>query len=160
MGIKTDITSSELKARFAELGRYITEELERTFAYTGEEAKRKIRDRSHSDSWIDRTGNLRSSIGYSVLDHGKKVIESAFDIVGQGAEGASKGRQAINDLTTKYSEVYALLVVAGMEYADFVEAIEGKDVLESTRLWANGVIGKRIEKALDRAEKRFEKLFK
>lgn len=57
----------------------------------------------------------------------------------------------IADLAKEYSQVYALVVVAAMNYADFVEAKENKDVLASTELWARSVIDGKLKLAVDKA---------
>ena len=54
-------------------------------------------------------------------------------------------------LATKSAETYALVVVAGMDYAEAVEARDNKDVLASTELWAKQEIQKYLNKALERA---------
>ena len=57
----------------------------------------------------------------------------------------------IADLAKEYSQVYALVVVAAMNYADFVEAKENKDVLASTELWARTVVDGKLKLAVDKA---------
>lgn len=78
-------------------------------------------------------------------------MESAFSQVLGGSEGSARGKKMINDLAKEYSKVYALVVVAGMEYAGEVEALESKDVLASTRIWASSVVEQRIKTAIDAA---------
>lgn len=136
----------------------LSEEIDRALTYLGEQCVIRVRDRSMDESWIDRTGNLRSSIGYAVYDYGKKYIESTFAVVKQGGEGASEGRRAVNELASKYSNVYALVVVAGMNYADKVEAIESKDVLASTESWARTKVNETISKARDKAMNKIKNL--
>lgn len=60
----------------------------------------------------------------------------------------------IADLAKEYSQVYALVVVAAMNYADFVEAKENKDVLASTELWARSVVDGKLKLAVDKAVSR------
>ncbi|MSS16783.1 hypothetical protein [Sodaliphilus pleomorphus] len=134
------------------------EEVDRALSYLGEQCIVRIRDRSAEDSWIDHTGNLRSSIGYAVYDYGKKYIESTFAVVRQGGKGASEGRKMVNELASKYANVYALVVVAGMNYAEFVEAIESKDVLASTESWARTKVDEYLNKAKDKAINRINKI--
>ena len=57
----------------------------------------------------------------------------------------------IPDLAKEYSQVYALVVVAAMNYADFVEAKENKAVLASTELWARSVVDGKLKLAVDKA---------
>ena len=44
-----------------------------------------------------------------------------------------------------------------MSYAEYVEAIESKDVLASTELWARARIDEYMQKTQERAEKRINK---
>lgn len=64
----------------------------------------------------------------------------------------------IADLAEKYSQVYALVVVAAMNYADFVEAKENKDVLASTELWARSVVDGKLKLAVDKAVSRINQI--
>lgn len=64
----------------------------------------------------------------------------------------------IADLAKKYSQVYALVVVAAMNYADFVEAKENKDVLASTELWARSVVDGKLKLAVDKAVSRINQI--
>lgn len=64
----------------------------------------------------------------------------------------------IVDLAKEYSQVYALVVVAAMNYADFVEAKENKDVLASTELWARSVVDGKLKLAVDKAVSRINQI--
>lgn len=67
----------------------------------------------------------------------------------------------IADLAKEYSQVYALVVVAAMNYADFVEAKENKenkDVLASTELWARSVVDGKLKLAVDKAVSRINQI--
>lgn len=119
----------------------------------GDECVARVRNRPNSESWIDRTGNLRSSIGFAVYEHGRTFIQSSFPVVLNGAEGSMKAKKMIADMAKEYSRVYALVVIAAMDYAEDVEAIESKDVLESTRIWAASVVEQRVKNAVDDAVK-------
>lgn len=129
----------------------IQENVLKALSKLGDESVARIRNRSAKESWIDHTGNLRSSIGFAVYEQGVKFMESAFAQVLSGSDGSAKGKKMINDLAKEYSKVFALVVVAGMEYAGEVEALESKDVLTSTRLWATSVVEQRIKTAIDAA---------
>lgn len=126
--------------------------------YLGQECVSRIRGRGQSESWIDRTGNLRSSIGSAVYENGKKKLSTAFESIFGGQEGSEAGKRMIDALAKEYSQTYAMVVVAGMDYASYVENMNGKDVLASTRLWAESVIGERIEDALHNAEEIIKKI--
>lgn len=160
MGIDCTTPEEAFKRMMLVIPQVIHNEIIRAFAYLGEECIIKIRDRAGEDSWFDQTGNLRSSIGYAIYAEGRKVIESAFQQVGNGTQGASAGRKLIDELADKYSETYALVIVAGMDYAEYVEAMDGKDVLATTELWAKQKINDSLAKALDRAQKKIEEYAK
>lgn len=64
----------------------------------------------------------------------------------------------IADLAKEYSQVYALVVVAAMNYADFVEAKENKDVLASTELWARSIVDGKLKLAVDKAVSRINQM--
>ena len=156
MAIKCS-SENEVDKMITDILRIVAEEITRTLSYLGEQCRVRIRDRSAEESWIDRTGNLRSSIGYAVYGYGKKIVEGAFDIVKEGREGTEVGRKYVRELASEFAKVYALVVVAGMSYAEYVEAIESKDVLASTELWAKAKIDEYMQKTQERAERRINK---
>lgn len=158
MGIKLSTPQSALNAFFESAMAIIKREILISYAKLGEECNARIRDRSAEESWIDHTGNLRSSIGYAIFDYGMKQVESAFASIGSGATGSQEGRKMIADLAKEYSRVYALVVVAAMNYADFVEAIESKDVLASTELWARSVVDGKLKLAVEKAISEINKI--
>lgn len=106
----------------------------RMFSYLGEKCLIEARDRPQSVSWIDHTGNLRSSVGYVVVYNGSIVKYGGF--TGLGTEGKGEGKSLAESLASKFHSCYALVVVAGMNYASKVEAIENKCVLASAELLA------------------------
>lgn len=158
MGVEVKFTKRSIDNYFNNVLKIVNEEFIRTFSYLGEQAVKKVRNRPGAESWFDQTGNLRSSIGYAVASHGKKQIESAFEQVLDGKEGAQKGRQFIDELISKYNETYALIVVAGMDYAERVESLDNKDVLASTEIWAKSVLDSYVKRTINRIESRIRKL--
>lgn len=108
----------------------------RALSYLGEKCVIEARDRSPEDSWVDQTGNLRSSVGYVISHNGKIVQYSGFQQVKNGSEGSKTGKELATELIKKYSSGYALVVVAGMNYAEYVEAMDNKVVLASAELLA------------------------
>jgi len=123
MGVKVSASPHDIAEYYESVLTIIHDEIVRTLSYLGEEAVKKVRNRPGEASWFDQTGNLRSSIGYAVAAYGKTQIESAFEAVKGGSEGSSKGRQYVEELIQQYSDTYALIVVAGMNYAERVEAM-------------------------------------
>lgn len=155
MGIEIDARSIEWVNKYIiNVIRIVDNELKLTLTRLGEECVIKIKDRSGEESWFDQTGNLRSSIGYAVYVEGKTFIESEFNQIKDGFSGTQEGRRMIEELAKTYANTYALVVVAGMSYAEYVEAMENKDVLASTELWAKSTINSYLEKAKESALKK------
>lgn len=151
------------KKSYALLKKYLTfamqtvnEEIIRGLAILGDKCVVRIKDRSGAESWNDKSGNLRSSIGYGIYAHGRKLLNSVFQQVKNGREGVQVGRDMIDALAQQYADTYALVVIAGMNYAEAVEECKNKDVLASTKLWAEGVVNEHLQKALERAMKKIE----
>lgn len=90
-------------------------------------------------SFNDQTGNLRSSIGYIIVYDGKIVREN-FDHSG-GPIGQKEGRDFAEYQAALNPTGWALITVAGMEYAAFVEA-KGYDVITGSTLNANSQMNK------------------
>ena len=143
---------------FAKAAKIIFDRVQYNLNYLGMLCIKRIRDRSGDESWYDQTGNLRSSIGYAIYSYGRKQIESTFDSVLGSSEGSEKGRKMVEDLASEYSDTYALVVVAAMEYADYVEAIDSKDVLASTEIYAKSEVNRYLEKAIKEAEKEIQRI--
>ena len=83
----------------------------------------------------DQTSNLKGSIGGVVLKDGKKIAERGFDT--GGADGNQTGMEFINSLIGDYNKGYVIIVVAGMEYATYVENYHGLNVLKKSELKMN-----------------------
>ena len=153
MGIRCTTSSGEMDAFLKRAARHIKERMLMALTKLGEECVVKIRDRGPSESWIDHTGNLRSSVGYSVYDYGVKYMQSSFNAVLSGTKGRSEGMRMVEELSKEYSNVFALVVIAAMDYADRVEALDNKDVLETTRIWAQSVVEEKLNRAKEEAIK-------
>lgn len=71
--------------------------------------------------YSDRSGNLTSSIGYIIFDDGRVVKEGDFNTVMGGAEGSTTGRAFAHSAASEFPTGIALVDVAGMNYAAYVE---------------------------------------
>lgn len=87
-----------------------------------------ITNARNNGAYKDRTGNLRSSIGYVILKNGEQVYQ-AFP--GKKGEGKTKAKEVIEAAIADFPLGYVLIVVAGMEYAAAVES-KGFDVLSGS----------------------------
>ncbi len=80
----------------------------------------------------DQTSNLKGSIGGVVLKNGKTISIKGFD--SDGSEGNTTGLEFINSLTSNYTSGYVIILVAGMEYATYVEDFNNLNVLKKSEL--------------------------
>lgn len=146
MGIRMTTKLSEVHDMLMREAERVERLTIRALSKLGEQCVTKIRDRAGDKSWYDQTGNLRSSVGY-VIAHNKNIIQySTFNQVKQGSEGVKTGKDLAKELAKRYSNNYVLIVVAGMNYAEFVEAMDNKDVLASTELWEREQVPLMLEK--------------
>ena len=98
---------------------------------------------NHQPHYADWTANLRSSIGYIVVMDGRIVAKSDFahekGKEGNGEEGRKEGLKYARELAAKYQQGATLIVVAGMNYAAYVQR-KGYDVLTSSELLAEQLV--------------------
>lgn len=113
----------------------IEEVIIRNLIYLGEECVNKARE---DGNYTDRSGNLRGSIGYVIVANGEIERLSGFSksYGGKDGRGIKEGEDFAKSLIKKYQTGYALIVVAGMNYAAYVEAINNYVVLTSAELYA------------------------
>lgn len=137
---------SEIDALIEAEAKRVDKLIIQALAGLGDECVTEARDRSQEDSWFNQIGNLRSSVGYVVVAHGKIVKRSGFETIMSGSEGFLIGKRLAEELAKNYSSGYALIVVAGMHYAEYVEAKESKSVLASAELLAHTEVYNMVEK--------------
>lgn len=105
-------------------------------------------------SFTDRTGNLRSSIGYVLAKDGEIIDVGGFEAVsgpeGNNGEGINEGKRYAEELGKSSGAGYALIIVAGMDYAEYVEA-KGYNVLTETESYLESQINEVIDRILKQA---------
>lgn len=136
MAIKLKTPISEIDRLISQTNQYAKQQMIRALGFLGEKCIIEARDRSQEESWYDQTGNLRSSIGYVIVVDGNIVSTSNFKKVKNGSNGVLEGKALAEKLASNYKTGYALIVVAGMHYAAYVEAMDNKVVLTSAELLA------------------------
>lgn len=109
------------------VGDYLTTEanaklqvIANVFCYVGEQC---IIEARNGGTYTDQSGNLRSSIGYAVLLNGQVIQSDCVDKIKNGDEGVSEGQKYLQYRIKKASKKgIVLIVTAGMNYAEYVEA--------------------------------------
>lgn len=115
-----------VEGRLERLRRVIARDL----VATGEHGKNVSRE---GHSYLDQTGNLTSSIGYSVAVGGEVAAVGTFERVRQGEEGVVRGPAYAKALAGSCPDGAAVVLVAGMPYAGHVSNL-GYSVLDAGRL--------------------------
>lgn len=123
-----------------------------TLQYLGESLAKYAKD---NHTYTDQTGNLTNSIAYAVVKDKEIVYYDATTQPGEGAEEALKLAMKIaSSLPNKFS----LIIVAGMNYAAYVEA-KGYNVILPAELKAKKefpiVVRELIAKAKQKALEKF-----
>jgi len=96
-------------------------------SYIGEEFVNKARS---INTYLDQTGNLRSSIGYVIAKNGR-VLRRNYKQIGDGNKGVTDGLNLADKAASEHSNGIVLIVTAGMEYGLYVESM-GYDVLSGS----------------------------
>lgn len=117
------------------------------FQYIGEKFVKNARE---NGNYTDRTGNLRSSIGYVILKNGVQIKEN-FRTVSGGKDGLNKAKASAKEAVKAFPKGYVLIVVAGMDYAAAVES-KGYDVITSSSTQAK----EDLKRAIERLRKKIE----
>lgn len=97
-----------------------------------------------TNTYIDRTNHLRSSIGYQLYNRGQLVSED-FSKAGTGAEGDAsasgmqKGREAAQEAAKLWPQDIIGVLVAGADYALYVES-RGYDVITGSSQQLNTIL--------------------
>lgn len=97
-------------------------------------------------SFKDHTGNLRSSIGFVILKNGEPINQS-FSESDKGTDretGMLKAMVVAKDLSGNFPKGFVLIVVAGMDYAAYVES-KGYDVITGSSLIAEDALKQAIK---------------
>lgn len=147
MGIKANFTQDDVRKRFdAFLAEIEKKQIERLFRL-GEMCLIEART---NKGYIMQTGALLSSTGYKVFVDGV-AVHSQFDAASGAESGAAAtGMKSGSDLADKIGKEtkgVALVVVAGMNYAAYVEA-KGYNVLSSAEHLAERELPRMLDKLI------------
>lgn len=138
MGIKQLTTMGAVNEYLQEGIDRMEQLIVRNLSFVGESCLIAARS---TNSYHDRTGNLRSSVGYVLVQNGK-IISQAIYAEGSGTDkktGVAEGEKFMRKIARQFPDGIALIVVAGMKYAGYVSAL-GYDVLDSSELLAEKLV--------------------
>lgn len=102
----------------------------KTMSYAGEQAIRDAR-LDHTNNYEDQTGNLRSSVGYKIIQNGSAKKVSTLKVFKKRQEGVEAMESFLDDAEGLFKKGTTLVVCAGMEYAEHVEN-KGYNVISFT----------------------------
>ena len=147
MGVTANFTKADVKKRIDAFLDVVERQQIKTLQQLGEMCLIEARN---NKGYMMQTGALLSSTGYQVFVDGV-AIHSQFDAAsGAKSEAAARGiktGQTIAEQIGKETKGVALVVVAGMNYAAYVEA-RGYNVLTSAEHLAERELPKMLEKLI------------
>lgn len=155
MGVKAEFTKQDVRERFdAFLDMVEKKQIER-LQRLGEMCLIEART---NKGYMMQTGALLSSTGYQIFVDGV-AIHSQFDAAsGAESNSAAKGVQSglsLADSIGKSTQGVCLVVVAGMNYASYVEA-KGYNVLSSAEHLAERELPKMLDKLISNIKRAAE----
>lgn len=129
MAIKPTFQNGSVAAKVQEFQKRLENATVFLLQYLGEELTKYAREQHN---YTDQTGNLTNSIGYAVVRNGM-IVNYGGEI--QPGDGAAEGLKIAQKMAANASGAFSLLIVAGMNYAAYVEA-KGYNVILPAELKA------------------------
>lgn len=147
MGIKANFTQEDVRKRF---DAFLSEIEKKQIARLQRLGEMCLVEARNNKGYMMQTGALLSSTGYQVFVDGV-AVHSQFDAASGAESGAAatgmKAGQSIAERVGKGTKGVALVVVAGMNYAAYVEA-KGYNVLSSAEHLAERELPRMLEKLI------------
>lgn len=146
-GFSAAFSKGEVHNTFAEYALRIHRAIETVMQFIGEECVRIAREQG---TYNDITGNLRNSVGYVLVRNGDIICKNFEERVASkvvdaaNGKGVLQGQALAEELAKRFTKGYALIVVAGMHYAHYVESLN-KDVLDSAERYAQQRVPKLMQ---------------
>lgn len=152
MAIKPTFQNGAIAAKVQEFQKRLESATVFLLQFMGEELTKYAREQHN---YTDQTGNLTNSIGYAVVRNGK-IINYGGEI--KSGDGAAEGLKIAQKIAANTSSSFSLLIVAGMNYAAYVEA-KGYNVILPAELKAKADLPAYMQKlqamAMDKANAMF-----
>lgn len=146
MAIKPMFTKNDVRERFDNFLKEVEKAQIEALERLGEQCVTHARDIPADVGFADRTGNLRSSIGYVIFKDGQ-AIRHNYEQVLEANEGIQAGQRLAEEVGSSTKGI-CLVVTAGMNYATYVEA-KGRDVLASAETLAQRELPKVLQDLID-----------
>lgn len=102
-----------------------------------------VKNARENGNYKDRTGNLRSSVGYVILRNGEQLFQNFKAVGADGKAGLTAAKKVIDEAKGNFPNGLVLICVAGMEYAAAVEST-GRDVITASSAIAEADLRKAI----------------
>lgn len=155
MAIKPNFTKDDVRKRF---DAFLNEIEKKQIARLQRLGEMCLVEARTNKGYMMQTGALLSSTGYEVFVDGV-AIHSQFDAASgaesNAAEKGIKSGQSIAETIGKETKGIALVVVAGMNYAAYVEA-KGYNVLSSAEHLAERELPRMLEKLISNIKRAAE----
>lgn len=155
MAIKPNFTKDDVRKRF---DAFLNEIEKKQIARLQRLGEMCLVEARTNKGYMMQTGALLSSTGYEVFVDGV-AIHSQFDAASgaesNAAETGIKSGQSIAESIGKGTKGIALVVVAGMNYAAYVEA-KGYNVLSSAEHLAERELPRMLEKLISKIKRAAE----
>ena len=152
MAIKPTFQNGAVAAKVQEFQKRLESATVFLLQFMGEELTKYAREQHN---YTDQTGNLTNSIGYAVVRNGK-IVNYGGEI--KSGDGAAEGLKIAQKMAANASSSFSLLIVAGMNYAAYVEA-KGYNVIRPAELKAKADLPAYMQKlqamAMDKAKAMF-----
>jgi len=152
MGIKPKFGNGVVKSKVEKFGERLDAAVVFLLKYMGEMLAKYAKE---SHTYTDQTGNLTNSIGYAIVHQGK-VMHYGGEI--QPGDGAAEGLKVAMAMAAKLPNTYSLVIVAGMNYAAYVEA-KGYNVILPAELKAKKEFPAQMQRLKELATKKANELF-
>lgn len=150
MGLKAKFNRADIDKELRRRALKIETAIIRRLQFLGEKCLIECRT---NKTYTDQTGNLTSSMGYVVVANGRIVETHGFNqsvvsLSGNkgtaiGKDGGAEGEGLANEMALRFRTGFALIVVAGMNYAAHVEA-RGYNVLTTAEMLAEKELPKML----------------
>lgn len=155
MGVTANFTMDDVRARF---DAFLAEIQRKQIARLKELGEMCLIEARTNKGYMMQTGALLSSTGYQVFVDGV-AVHSQFDAAsGAQSDAAAKGIKTGQELAEKIGKEttgICLVVVAGMNYATYVEA-KGKNVLTSAEHLAERELPRMLENLISNIKRAAE----